>query len=420
MRRPHASSRRSTRRWAVRVPLAVMAALLGYGALTHAMAYRLRGTDSARAHALAPYDGRITALLSERMSGAEADTATRAESDRMARRALRQDPTAVAALATLGINAQIRGDTPTARQLFAQAQSLSRRDLRTQLWYIEDAVGRGNVPEVLRHYDIALRTSRVAPDLLFPILGTASADPAVRAALVRTLATRPVWANGFIDYMAGAETGGGTSLAGGGADPSVAAQLFAALRRAGVPIAEGPPALVVNALAAARRFDQAWTLYATLRPGADRRMTRDQGFRAVRETPAVFDWVPANDTGITTSIQRNGDSGVFDFAAASGAGGLLLRQLQLLPAGAYRVAGHSSGIDQPADALPYVALHCVDGRELGRVTVPASNQANGKFAGRFIVPSGCPVQYLSLIAQPSQSVAGLQGQLDRLWLEPAQ
>lgn len=67
-----------------------------------------------------------------------------------------------------------------------------------------------------------------------------------------------------------------------------------------------------------------------------------------------------------------------------------------------------------------MALHCVDGRELGRVTVPASNQANGKFAGRFIVPSGCPVQYLSLIAQPSQSVAGLQGQLDRLWLEPAQ
>lgn len=414
MARAGSRQRRSRREWGVRLALATGTAVLGYGAVTHATAYKLRGTSPELAHVLAPYDGRITALLSEKLAGPQADAATRAQSDQVARQALAQDGLAVAAIATLGINAQIRGDTPAARRLFAHAQTLSRRDLRTRLWYIEDAVVRDNVPEVLRHYDIALRTSRLAPDLLFPVLGMASADPVVLRALVRTLAMRPVWTNNFIDYMAGSAATDGERRV----DPGVSAQLFAALRRAGVSFAEGPPALVVNALATSGRLDEAWSLYATLRPGADRRVTRDRYFRAVRETPAVFDWMPANDASITTSIQRNGASGLFDFAAAPGVGGLLLRQMQLLPPGTYRVAGHSIGIDQPADALPYVALHCASGREIGRVTVPASREANGMFTGRFVIPDECPAQYLSVMARPSSSVSGLEGQLDQLWLEP--
>lgn len=93
------------------------------------------------------------------MSGLE--TARRREADRLARLALRQDPTAVAALATLGLNAQIRGDTNSARRYFAYSDKLSRRSLTTRLWAIEDAVARDDIPAALRNYDVALRTSAI-------------------------------------------------------------------------------------------------------------------------------------------------------------------------------------------------------------------------------------------------------------------
>ncbi|MFV3517295.1 hypothetical protein ACNJD8_22045, partial [Mycobacterium tuberculosis] len=108
------------------------------------------------AYSLSSHDGRIGALLSAALSSTEVDKATRERSDRIARQALVQDPTAVAAVATLGINAQLRGDTGPARRIFAYANQLSRRDLRTQLWAIEDAVSRNDIPGVLNNYDIAL------------------------------------------------------------------------------------------------------------------------------------------------------------------------------------------------------------------------------------------------------------------------
>jgi hypothetical protein len=314
--------------------------------------------------------------------------------------ALRQDPTAVAAVETLGIDAQIRGDTAAARRLFDYAQVLSRRDLRSELWEIEYSVSRGNVIAALRHYDIALRTLRPAQDLLFPVLSAAIAQPAIRDALVTTLAGRPAWNTAFIDYAASS-----------GNDPKSAALLFATLQRAGVPIAAGPPALVVNALVAARRFDEAWAYYKVIHPSASRTASRDPDFREGLETPSAFDWQPANDASIATSIQRSQKGGLFDFTVASGVGGLLLRQLQLATPGVYRVDGRSTGVEQVAAARPYWTLTCLDGRELGRVSVTNSSQNGGQFRGRFVVPLDCPIQYFSLIAPPSDAVAGLQGQL---------
>ncbi|MDT9096849.1 hypothetical protein RSW32_26335, partial [Escherichia coli] len=77
-------------------------------------------------------------------------------------------------------NAQLHGDVGAARRLFAYGQRLSRRDNSTQLWAIEDAVARNDIPDVLRHYDVALRTSPNLADILYPVLASASADPAIR------------------------------------------------------------------------------------------------------------------------------------------------------------------------------------------------------------------------------------------------
>lgn len=399
---------RSPVQWGVRILLAIGAGFLGYGAVAHSLAYTLRGGAIERAHLLAPHDGRFTALLSEKRAGATATAAERVEADRLARLALIQDPTAVAAIATLGINAQIRGDTAAARRLFAFSHKLSRRDLRTRLWLIEDAVGREDVDGALRNYDIALRTSRHAPDLLFPVLANAISDPEIRASLERTLAAQPVWTQGFIDF-----------IPANGPDPRATARLFKGLGRAGVPLSEAARTSIINVLVAHRFVDDAWSYYASQHRGADLRRSRDPRFTASPDHPSLFDWVPAaGNPGILASIQRGEEGGIFDFAAPPSVGGALLQQLQMLPPGSYVLEGLSSGIDQPESSLPYWTLSCLEGRELGRVALPNSAQAKGRFAGRFIVPEGCPVQYLRFAARPSNKASGTSGQLHQALLRP--
>ena len=400
-------ARRSAMEWGVRGLLAAIAVAAGSVSVSYALGYTLKA-NPAQAHALAPGDGRITARLSQAFATIKATTADRAKADRLAREALRQDPTAVAAVATLGLNAQIRGETATARRLFVYSQTLSRRDLQTQLWAIEEAVARNDIPGALRRYDIALRTKRNAANLLFPVLASAVDDPAIRSALIKTLSATPHWGESFI-YYAGSE----------GPDPRAVARLYLGLRRTGVTVAEGWGALLIDRLIKAGFPDDAWAYYASLRPGVDRRMSRDLRFTADIDARTPFDWTPANDAGLATSIQHGEQGGFFEFATPPGAAGALLRQVQILPPGDYRLEGRSSGIDQAEGSRPYWALTCQSGRELGRVAMPNSAQANGAFAGRFSVPAGCPAQTLSLVARPSELVGGVVGQIAQVRLYPA-
>lgn len=386
--------------------LALVAAVLGGMSVTHSLARVIENDDPAQAHQLAPNDGRIAALLAS-VQLAENTTVAQAGTERLARRALRQDPTAVAAVSTLGFEAQLRGDLAGAQRLFGYSQKLSRRDLPTQLWAVENAVARGDIAGALQHYDIALRTSKSAPDILFPVLAGAIADPAIRYHLIATLAKKPVWGPGFIAW-----------LAGNGTDPQAAARLFLGIRQAGIPLTPEAVAAAVNGLVAAGTVDDAWRFYSLMYQGVDRRVSRDPRFTANLSTASLFDWQPVDDGTISTSIQRGTTGGVFVFSVPSSGGGMLLRQMQMLPAGNYQLSGHSEGINQRDSSLPYWALTCANGRELGRVVVTRSTVADGNFTGRFSVPSGCPVQTLSLVAKPSDDVEGVTGQIDRVRLAP--
>jgi hypothetical protein len=392
-------ARRPAGIWAARLGLAGIATVLGYASLTFAIAQGLGGQDPALAHRLAPYDGRITAAYAKSLAGYEATAQDRARADALAKLALRQDPTTVAAVATLGVNAAFRGDTQAARRYFAYAQTLSRRDLRTQLWMIEDAVGRGDVPEALRQYDITLRVHPGMGEVLYPVLVSAATDPLIRRELVSRLARKPIWSEAFITFAAANNP-----------DPRSTAALFLGLRRTGVTIPETAFAGAVNALIAAGQPDNAWFFYAAARPAVDRGRSRDPRFAAALETPSQLDWMPITDGGVTASIQN----GLFDFAAPASIGGPVLQQLQVLPPGRYRLIGHGDGIEQAEGARPYWVLTCHKGRELGRVEVPNSSVANGVFAGVFTVPADCPVQSLMLVLRPSDAVSGVSGRLDRV------
>ena len=270
---------------------------------------------------------------------------------------------------------------------------------------LADAVARGDVPGALRHYDIALRTSRPATDLLYPVLGSAISDPVVRAALVRTLAARPAWQDDFIGFVSV-----------NGTDPVATAALFAALRARGHRISDQATAAVTTALVRRGFVDAAWRYYASVRGGVDRRHSRDPDFRASLAEATPFDWMPVSDDGPSASLQAGETGGILDFSAPSGVGGIVLRQQQLLPPGTYRLTGRSTGMEPSEKALPYWVLQCSGGEELGRVPIAAQ----GGFAGTFVVPASCAMQMLSLVVQPADAISGISGQIGRADLRPVQ
>lgn len=387
----------------LRVALATVAAALGYGAVIRSLVYTSFVSSSQQAAALAPGDGRVSALLSEILSGPSADAAMRLRADAAARVALLRDPTAVRAIATLGVDAEVRGDTPAAERLFAYGQRLSRRDLRTQAWAIENAVSHGDIASALYHYDIAMRVIPATTEMFFPILASATGDPTIRAEVVRTIDKRPSWAPAFIEYVSGHTT-----------DPRNAESLLMSLQRHGTSTPDSARAVLVAALLEHGFIDDAWSTYTSGRIGDDRRQSRDPSFSHRLANPAPFDWIAVN--GSETSVSLGG--GAVSVSAPAGIGGPLLRQLEFLPPGTYSFEGRSTGVEQPGNTLPYWTLTCLDGRELGRVVVPRSAEAGGAFVGLLVVPPGCGLQYLTLVARPSESVGGLDGQIERAWLHP--
>ena len=400
-RRP---AKRSGRNWALRGGLAIVAAGLGYVSTTQTLAFVIGKTNIERAYALSPNDGRLAGRLAEKMATADNSADARAATALIARQALDAEPLAISALTALALTNLYEGNLAKARSIFVHSDALSRRELGPRVWLIEDAVTRKDVAGALRHYDIALRTSRNARDVLFPILVQAVADPAIAASLAATLRQRPAWGSDFLTFFGGL-----------GPDPLVTAGFFRRLAGAGVAIPEVAQVTVVNALAKVGSYRESWAFYRTLRPGVDPRRLRDPDFTAELQTPSVFDWMPMmQDAGVTATIS----GGAFDFSAPAMVGGVVLQQVEQLPPGKYRLQGLSIGIEQPQQTAPYWRLSCIDGRELGRVLLPSSNTHGGRFAGTLAVPADCSVQTLQLVVRSSTAISGAGGQIEQVTLSP--
>ena len=402
------SFRRSRGDWAVRGGLTLLALVLGYQSVAYSLALTTQNTNPVLAHKLAPGNGRITATLAMTKFAADQSAGMRSDVTRLAQRALFQDPMAVQAVTVLGLQAHLRGDTAKARLLFDYANTLSRRDLQVQLWTIEDAIARGDIPRTLHEYDVALRTSKAAPDLLFPVLSSAISEGEVRRNLVMTLAGRPQWAGEFVTYVANA-----------GVAPKSVVSLFADLHRYHIAVPADDERAAITRLIQANEMLLAWDYYSRLRGSLDRRSSRDPQFAMHLEAPTPFDWVVTNDASVSASIDIDAGKSYLNFAAPSSVGGSVVRQMQLLPPGRYQIEGLSRGIDQLSDSTPYWSLSCWRGRELGQVAVPASVTAKGRFSGLFSVPADCPVQMLTLFVRASDAVGGVSGQIDQVQLKPA-
>lgn len=400
-------SRRGRRSWLRRGALALSLAVAGCLGTAWSVAAVINKADPASAYRLAPANGALMADYAELAFMLAPSKDGQSRPARLARRALLADPTAASALTVLGIQAQLNGDEEKARRIFAYSNAISRRELRPRIWAIEEAVSRGDIAGALRNYDIALRTSKQANNLLFPTLAVALSQPRIRSELLKILTTDPVWKKDFLPYIASS-----------GIEPAGAIALFREGRRLGLTADGQMRADLVKALANKGKHEDAWAYYRTFRPDARRDRSRDPTFLKPPADRVLFDWLPSEENPTAATPAAEGRNGVLDFSLPSGTGGKIIGQLQLLPPGSYQLRGAGRGINQPSRSTPYWVLTCIDGRELGRVQVSNSDLNGGRFEGRFVVPGGCPVQELSLIIKPSDDPMGVTGQIARVELVP--
>lgn len=346
-------------------------------------------------------------MAAQQLLQSSASGRDRQKAAQLAKSALARDPAAIPAVDTLALLAGLQGQAGAARALFGYAVILSRRDLSSQLWSVEDAVAHQDVNGALLHYDIALRASNRAPDILFPVLSQALAGAPIRSALATRLNERPLWSEAFLAYTADK-----------GPDFRATAQLFLDLRRRGVVPLDYVEASLINRLIGGGASDEAWTYYAATHTGADRRHSRDTQFTASPVHPTAFDWNIVDDPSISASIQRDGNTGELFFSAGPTVGGAVARQMQALPPGRYILDGRSVGVDQAQGQLPYWSLSCVNGQEIGRVEVSSSQRDGGRFTGIFEVPVNCSMQWLNLNIRATDNAQGLQGTVRSVSIRP--
>jgi hypothetical protein len=344
----------------------------------------LARADPVRAAPMGMSDGRTIAAAAWQRVSQSPNKETRAQAADLARKALRLDPTATDALETLALIAQLENDPAKVGPLHSYSLALSRRQVRSHLWAIEEAVSQGDVKLALHRYDLALRVSEAAQINLFPVLASAAREPLVRRELVNVLASNSGWGGRFLTYVSENSSSA----------PS-AASLFAEARDKGVAIGRGRWVNLVTGLIAQGEYEQAWAGYRQLNPRVDRSRARDPRF--TREPDSPFEWTTVSDQmGISASLLAQKGGGRFEVAVSPGSRATALRQLLLLPSGGYRLSGDGELVAGEETPRAYWLVMCKTGRELTRI--PIRVQAGGKlgFDGIVAVAPDCPVQELRL------------------------
>jgi hypothetical protein len=329
------------------------------------------------------------------------DPATLAKVEAMAKQSLRGGALNPVAIRLLGYVADARGDTKKARDLMLLSQKVSRRDLGTQLWLIEDAVARNDKRAALNHYDIAMRATPSSYPILFPTLTGALGDPDVRIALAPIVRQAPVWLPAYLgDAINGIEN---------------PANLADVLVKAGRLPDEENYRNISNALlgqlAAKNKFPAFRQYYLSLKGG------NKAAFQSASLTEATVNlahpaagWQAVENVGVGGVFSQPDAGGRFSLAAFAGSGerGEVMRKLLFLEPGSYRFQAQYAALDALSDAEIRWDMQCITpAGNVGKWFAATSVRA-GDFAHTqdFTIDNDCRTQLLILQAAGGSSQLG--------------
>jgi len=318
----------------------------------------------------------------------------------LALQSLTREPLNPVALRMLAIQASARNDPGRSARFASLSERITRRDLFTQLILIEQAVQRNSIPVALHHYDVALRTHEGAGNILFPILGTAISNDAIREALVPFVRSHAAWIPSFVQFAASEANAPQTTrllLAAGPARwPSL--------------VRQNAPALL-TALVNQRQFALAEQLLLQL-PGTPPGVLRQIDFspQTTNEVLGPFAWSAVNGGSLGASFEASSEGrSVAHLFATPGARGVVLRRVLSLAPGAYRHSEARSLGAGDASSRAFWEMKCLGGQTSEVIWRGPADQASyraTRIAGP-IIPIGCTEQVLELTAVGGDGDQGL-------------
>ncbi|PXW76294.1 hypothetical protein C7451_10565 [Blastomonas natatoria] len=188
---------------ATRWPLAFVALVLAYWAFDHSLASNQRRANPEAAYRSRPTDpGTVASVMNDRMVARNQFAATPDDAAN-ARLALQRDPLNRTLLRTLGVQAEVAGDVPSALRAMRMADRVSRRDSITELW-LGEYYRRNRLPaEAVKHYNAAMLVRPELQKVLFPQMTKSLAQADFRAAIRPYIIRQASWTIPFVGTAAG-------------------------------------------------------------------------------------------------------------------------------------------------------------------------------------------------------------------------
>lgn len=323
-----------------------------------------------------------------------------------AQQALRLDPLLPRALRVYAMT-QYPQDRDAQRRILTLAMSLSRRDVGTDYWFIDDHARRDDVAGALASFDIALRVSPDLGPLLFPNLAGMLQDERVRRGFVHLVAVNPSWMLAFYD----------TALSAPAAVPALAMATIEAKGLPRTPLYRARASALIGALVTGNQFDLARQIYLQ-EPGADRQLPVSPAI-----TPASTDaryapisWQLLNEPSFGGGVAKNGVA--LTGFAAGGSGGAIARKLLFLSPGRYLYSFHLADNTMQGDATLTTQLTCAAGGAVLQ-TIVASGSRLADYATSFSVPDHCGAQFITMTMAGGSSQEDSNVVIDHIIIRPA-
>ncbi|TCQ02858.1 hypothetical protein [Sphingomonas sp. PP-CC-3A-396] len=353
----------------------------------------------------APWSSAAKVVLSTSLAtNNPTDAAAIAEARTLAQQALNRSPVQASAARAIGVSALSARNNEAARRAFTYAARLSRRDLPTELYWIEANVTRGDIRGALHHYDIAMNVSVKSRAMLGNILIAASAETDVANELAKLLKTQPRWLPEFYQR-----------LMGQGENPATLFHIANVMAFDARDPGQAPfVSMALNRLVALGAYENARALYSRS-VGGPNETVRNAGFeRANRLQP--FDWTIASEPTYSGIIEtRTGWPHGNVLTVTGTEANDVARQLLLLVPGQYRLAADTANVRQERETRPLLTIMCVsNNRALASMPFAAAGAKPAVMQGTFTVPANCPAQWITIRNTPSFDPVDSDPWIDRI------